>query len=763
MTFKRQLLYGLACVPCIAIPAIANAQAAAPAAQSTASPDAQNTLQEVVITAERRTSNIQKTPASVSVRSGEELQDQGRITTREILQDVPGVVSVDNNSRNLGTSDVQGNNISIRGISASNSAAGGISGISAAAGAAVYVDGVYEGIGGGYDIQRVEVLRGPQGTLYGRSATTGVVAFYTRDPALGRLGGDASVEVGNYDLQHYAGAINVPVGDKLAVRVSGDYYDQGEGYYGEATRGDLKREDGRVKLLWKPIDDFSLLVGGAYEKRDDFGGGKSYFASLPSLVQQAPVNSVLVPGGKEDKQFWAQANWTVGPVTLTYLPAYRSWTQNDTSINVNMFNTGLNSRTTQKTPKDDFWTHEFRIANNSDAGGIKWQAGLFYYDNNLANSVLAQFETPAGVPGAITTQSSDTRDTRNIGVFAETTIPLKDSLRLTLGGRYDDTQVLVGETLYQDAYQLCGNGIGVKFPLPPGVVCTGVGTASAPSPPATTISGVKLHFNEFSYKARLEYDVTPKNMLYGMISTAYRPGDAGIQNGAPFLLADQKLTSIELGSKNRFLNDKLQVNASLFHYNYQGFQVLYQTDIFVPISFVNTTVPATNIGGELEALYRLTQHDRIGLDASYVQSHWYNKPAGFQAAYPQTNRAMTPWTINGNFTHVFNLSGGSTLSARIDGQYQAAHQSTDLQAQYSNLVTPWAPGGVNFNQYAYLEPRLVGNLSAVWTTGRYALSAYVRNFTNVHYKQYTVSTNTTRLGLDWSDPLTFGAQLAVHF
>jgi outer membrane receptor protein involved in Fe transport len=748
MTFKRQLLYGLACVPCIAIPAIANAQAAA-------SQGAQNTaLQEVVVTAERRTTNIQKTPASVSVRTGQELDDQGRITTREILQDVPGVVAVDNvSNRNLGTSDVQGNNITIRGIAASNSAVGGVSGISAAAGAAVYTDGVYEGIGSGYDIQRVEVLRGPQGTLYGRSATTGVVAFYTRDPELGKFGGDASAEVGNYDLQHYSGAINVPLGDKLAARISGDYYDQAQGYYGEATRGDMKREDGRVKLLWKPTDNFSLLVGGAYEKRDDFGGGKSYFAALPSLVQQAPVNSVLVPGGKEDKQFWAQANWNVGPVTLTYLPAYRSWTQNDTSINVNMFNTGLNSRTTQKTPKDDFWTHEFRISNNND-GGFKWQTGVFYYDNNLANSVRAQFETTAGVPGAITTQSSDTRATRNIGVFAETTIPLRDSLRLTLGGRYDDTQVLVGETLYQDAFQLCGNGIGVRFPLPPGVVCTGVGTASVPSPAATTISGVKLHFNEFSYKARLEYDVTPKNMLYGMISTAYRPGDAGIQNGAPFFLADQKLTSIEVGSKNRFFNDSLQVNASLFHYDYQGFQVLYQTDIFVPISFVNTTVPATNIGAELEILYRLTQHDRIGLDVSYVESRWYNKSAGFQAAYPLMKRELTPYTINGNYTHVFNLPGGSILSARIDGQYQAAHQAEDLQAQYLNI---------GFAQYEHREAELIGNLSAVWSTGRYSLSAYVRNFTGQQYKLYTVSTNLTRVALDWSDPRTFGAKLAVHF
>jgi iron complex outermembrane receptor protein len=196
------------------------------------------------------------------------------------------------------------------------------------------------------------------------------------------------------------------------------------------------------------------------------------------------------------------------------------------------------------------------------------------------------------------------------------------------------------------------------------------------------------------------------------------------------------------------------VNASVFHYDYQGFQTLYDVNIFNPRSFVNVTVPATNIGGELETLYRPTQHDRIGLDVSYVQSSWYNKPAGFQAAYPLKNRALTPYTIDGNYTHVFNLSGGSTLSTRIDGQYQAAHQAQDVQAQYLNI---------GYQQYEYREAELIGNLSAVWSMSHYSLSVYVRNFTDAHYKQYTVGTNLSQVALDFTDPRTFGAQLSVHF
>jgi iron complex outermembrane receptor protein len=197
----------------------------------------------------------------------------------------------------------------------------------------VYVDGVYEGIGSGYDIDRVEVLRGPQGTLYGRSATTGVVAFHTRDPSFDSYGGNAEVEAGNYDLQHYSAAVNLPVNSTFALRLAGNYHNQGDGYYGIAAGtsgggGMAKTTDGRAKALWAPNDAFSLLVGFAYEKNEAFSGGNSYLAAVPGLALTT-LNPGLSPGLKEQREYWAEANWDVGPVKITYLPAFRDWYQND--------------------------------------------------------------------------------------------------------------------------------------------------------------------------------------------------------------------------------------------------------------------------------------------------------------------------------------------------------------------------------------------------------------------------------------------------
>jgi outer membrane receptor protein involved in Fe transport len=150
-----------------------------------------DTLEEVVVTAQRRVEDVQKVPASIVVLQGTDLQEQGRISTQQILEDVPNVTYAAPNQVLGGAvsgGDNPNGNITIRGVQSTQQTAG-IAGPSATA---TYVDDVYQGIGGDFDINRVEVLRGPQGTLYGRSATGGVVAFHTNDPQLGQAGRRAS-------------------------------------------------------------------------------------------------------------------------------------------------------------------------------------------------------------------------------------------------------------------------------------------------------------------------------------------------------------------------------------------------------------------------------------------------------------------------------------------------------------------------------------------------------------------------------------------
>jgi iron complex outermembrane receptor protein len=216
------------------------------------------------------------------------------------------------------------------------------------------------------------------------------------------------------------------------------------------------------------------------------------------------------------------------------------------------------------------------------------------------------------------------------------------------------------------------------------------------------------------------------------------------------------LTSIEGGSKNRFLEDSLQINADVYYYNYRGFQTSYVPTPFAINNSIAVTVPAYYIGGELEALYRLTAHDRFGLNYDHVESRWYGKPAGFAQAQPEGVRALIPNTVTANYEHLFNLPGGSTLTAHIDGEYQAAHLAANLQVDYLAL---------GFQQYVYEDARTIGNLSVNWASngGRYAVSAYVRNFTNRQYINYAAAGTQNDLNVGWTDPRIYGALVSVHF
>jgi outer membrane receptor protein involved in Fe transport len=728
--------------------------------------DRTETLEEVIVTAERRTSDVQKTPASVSVHTGEELAAQGRYTTRQILEDIPGLTAVDNSSLNVGSADVQGNNFTIRGVTPGTNVVGGgaPSGISPTPGTAVYVDGVYEGVGSGYDIDRVELLRGPQGTLYGRSATSGVLAFHTRNPILDEFIGNAGVEFGNYDLQHYTAAVNIPLGQGLAARVSGDYRDQAKGYYRQANQGMSERTNGRAKLLWEPNDAFSLLVGFAYQKFDAFSGGNSTTAAPPTLATTTTTTAIF-PGQKLERQYWAEANWDLGPVTITYAPAYRTWEQDDHLLTAaNFISTGAQLQQKFLTPTDNFHTQELRVASSNNSA-VQWQAGGFFYHNQLDNSNRNFLVGSSGTELAVQSLTSDQKDTKALGYFAETTFPLAASMRMTLGARYDDTQVVVSEFFFDNPYSLCGTPLqnipGVVI-LPPGAVCIGPGQASVPPPPGDSINDVEVKFHNFNYKARLEYDLTQKNMLYGMVSTGFRPGDARIANRALNIVAAEKLTSIEVGSKNRFLDDSLQLNVGLYYYKYRGFRTSYIPDTASPADFanfrssINLNVPATNVGGELELLYQLTAHDRVGLNYNYVESRWTDKPAGFAQAQTEEKRALTPTTISANYEHVFYLPGGSALSARIDGRYEAAHLTENLQVDWLRL---------GYDQYVHVGSRTIGNLTGTWSSdgGRYSISAYVRNFTDKRYIAYDVAGDPTSLAVSWTDPRTYGAVVSVRF
>jgi len=678
-------------------------------------------LQEVVVTAERRVSDVQKTAASISVRSGDVLQEQGRYSVAQILEDVPGiaVIPVGAGLPSAVGTDVSGISLTIRGIPSNTPAGGtGVQGVSAVA---VYTDGVYEGIGGNYDISRVEVLRGPQGTLYGRSATAGVVAVHTKDPQIGQFGGDASVEGGAYSLQHYTGALNIPLGDELAMRIAGNYYAHDN--YVSGT-GKMWNADGRLKLLFKPNDDLSALVGYAYD--DSYtdtggtvatvtGGDSNYSYTANPLGHATWINH----------QYWSQLDWNLGPVTLNYLGSFRQYSLN--AYNVVPF-VGTFLVQPLANPLDQFHTQELRIASNPGAK-LTWQIGANYYDNRLRqnNTVLLG----GNLLLFTLTQGKQTQDA---GLFGEATYPIVDDWRVTAGVRYDHTYVSTDE-IYTNAG----------------------GTLLLPASQGT------LRFNNETYKARLEHDLTARNMVYAMYATGFLPGDVTVTtcpSGAPCALPFQEetLRSYEIGSKNRFLDDRLQVNGDLYFYNYGGYQtagINISGNAGVP-SFATLAVPSRTKGLELEIQYLLTSDDRVELSYAYTDAYFHDLPALFVANSLETRPPnVPPQSVNASYEHSVHLPGGSKLALRGDARFMTGYDET------LNI----SPAEAAAKPYIHVGNQIIGDLTLTWTSssGVLSVSAYGRNVGDNRYKTQAQTQGGALVTATPYEPATYGAVVGLHF
>jgi iron complex outermembrane receptor protein len=749
----------------------AQAQTAAPQTAAPQTADANpktGTLQEVVVTAERRTTNVQKAAVSVAVISGKTLAAEGRYSLRQTLQNIVGVAAIDASTTTSQTgNDAQGNYITIRGVNPNGDPGAGPSVLSAPATTGVYIDGVYEGIGGGYDIQRVEVERGPQGTLFGRSATSGVYSVYTVDPVLNKYDGTAGIEYGNYGLRHLTGAVNIPLGDVLATRISADTYQRNG--YDTGANGDLENDGARIKLLYKPSDQISALLGATVQADRSHNGGTGFTWPNPTAVgippNQTYVGGYLAgdttvisksepvgSGHNHATQFWGQFEYNPGFATISFVPTYRTFAQSASQFTPPLDNYYLSQRTV--TPLDHFLTYELRAASN-EGSPVKWQAGTDYYRNDIYNTNLnAVAPNSTGYPrdsnGNPVTEVGDvvtSKRTQDYGVFGEATVPVFTGTRLTLGARYDWTKV--------DVQQL--NTISVNFPFD----LYGQQPVQLETLDVNAARGLSTYGN-FDYKVRVEHDLTSHNMVYATVSTGFVPGNVSVSNVAatPKIIneASETLTAYELGSKNRFFDNQMQVNGDVYFYDYGGFQTTYDS---VPGQFttsVNIAVPAHLYGLELETLYSLTPADRVGVNFSYNQSHWVNMPAAFEASNgPKTLRPGVPYTLVANYDHTIAMATGASLDLHVD---------VHLDGPYDGTLAPITQAEYPiFDELDHVGPRVTADFNATWSpaSGNYSITAYARNLANTVYTNPSVAPPPAGATVSFTDPRTMGLVATVRF
>lgn len=729
--------------------------AASPTAKQAAT--GQDRLAEVLVTAARHVQNLQKVSATVWVIPGTELTEEGRGDIEEVVTDLPGVQA---------TTQPGGYSIDIRGQG--NDLPAG----TAQGSVALEFDGVYDinseaTMLGFYDVNRIEVLAGPQSTRYGPNADGGVVNVITNNPVLGKTSGSASVNVGNFGLLRTQMAQDVPLGENLALRISAAAVSR-DSYFVPAE-SDAVTQSMRVKLLFQPSDRLTLLAGYQLDHIGGLGDGVNGQGGFPisgSKVAPYADGSINDLGNP-----WAQAyrvasgeapsdnhedvirqgvslavQYRVGRgLALSVLSSYT--TARGTARNC--FDPNSPVWAAEGSVGNCFITHpfspfyqyttEWRLHSVADSK-ITWDAGFYHW-----NYYLSAWGTYDPVPGAAGAASNATATD---AFFGEATAPITQRLRLIAGLR--------------ESFDRRSANFGPN------------GTIATP-----TFSTSLSHFD---YRAGAEYDLTAASMEYLTISTGYRPGGLTYDGPRNQALPEESeiITAFELGSKNRLLTDTLQVDIDAFYYierNYQQEDRYYgETVIVNGQSIVCNTVTvnqyaacltpdlalsAHELGLESEIGYQWSPSDLLnasleGLDAHFDRHQGgpcavVDAPAGgcysgynlfvggpapaFESLSGRVEPHAPAFTGKLGYRHTFALPSGATAAIGEELFYSTGYYVHPIENPYS-----WQP--------SYWTEGLTAEYRAA--SRRWSIAAYAHNLSSYAVKESMLP--YTSIG----EPRTFG-------
>ena len=638
--------------------------------------EANESLEEVVVTAENRSVSAQRVPITMDLVTGKLLQKQGVTDLLQLQAIAPSLNIVQNTIFNQ---------INVRGVGSNNGAA------------ELSDQAVTVGIDGEYlnrplalntaifDLDRVEVLKGPQGTLYGRNATAGAVNIITKKPTQTReveIGGS----YGNYNSLKLNGAVNLPLGKIAAVRVAGvlskhDGYRDGGDKVGKIDNGNFWAT--RAGLSINPTRALSIYVAGELGKTDQQAPSQ-YGVSMGSSAElkgQAPLNwttslpkdyPVATAGFMKIDQAALRGKiaYDFGGAILSYSGGFRKVNMdgyqplNGFVPETFSFHNDLNYKTQ---------SHELRL--NGESAKLSWQLGSFYSTENQDVRRGLVLPAAAGAFGGqvpflnffIRNVNSNT-----LGFFGQATYNVNEKVGLTLGLRNTtDKKTLEGSDLAAAPF---GPPTIIRFFYPN--VPTSM-TQAGMKP----ISGVPTEgsWNQTTWLLGMDYKIDANKMIFAKVSTGYKAG--GFDNQGAY--NPEYLTAYELGTKNKFANNRLRLNASAFHYDYKDQQVSIFISTAVGGAIQNAGVSTVN-GLEVEGEYALSKADRIKfsvnlLDATYKELKTVENVVNGDVRSVDLKGKVAPMspkaTLTAGYNHDFNLGGG-VLTAGIQTLFKSSYYTT---------------------------------------------------------------------------------------
>lgn len=710
-------------------------------------------IEEVVVTAQKREQNLQDVPITVTALSADSLRNAGVTGTRDLALVTPGLVFANNTA--AGSPSIRG--VSTRGLGPGDEPS-----------VPIYIDGVYQSttLSGFFqfnNIERIEVLKGPQGTLFGRNALGGAINVITLNPSFepearvdASYGSDNEVHTNIYA----SSGISETVAASIAYHL-----DRRDGFIDHIVTGrklgKSESEGVRSKLLWTPSDRMEVVLGAHYLESND----NTAFAAYPILGNTAgktidPGTPIARPGKTAVNDVFfevrqvgasAQLSWELDGFDLT---ALQSWLDTKSRLKSDSDASYVDYAYATYPSWDESYSTEVRLSSNGDSR-LSWVSGLYYFKDDASyprtphgHTFMAR-STPTGVTLAVLTDIG----TEAYSAFGEATYELTDALSITGGLRYSY------EEREKRNYQ---RSLTPHASLPEIV------------PPAF-MGGADTSFEDVSFRASLQYEFTPWAKGFFTFSQGFKSGFFNASSAPPFFaLEPEEVDNYEIGVKMQ-PTDNTRLNITAFYMEYDNLQVSARSPSGTATTDVFNAAAATNYGGEVE----LEWMPIVGLNIKGGLAYQH-------ARYDEFENAVAYFALTDTDTSLVdrcqqgagNLLGGnrSEICSANGGQLG---KSPDWTA---NLATSYAfpafggtmtAGGILYWSDDFVwdlvgnvdngGPHTVLNAHLSWFTSndRFGVSLYGNNLTDSDHPLNRYQTGSATYGVD-ARPRHYGIRFSYQ-
>lgn len=734
-----------------------------------------NVLEEVIVTAQKREESLQKIPISMTAITGEVLRQDGVASLHDISNKVPNLI--------FSAFSVGQPEIAIRGIGTKED------GPAASDSTVVSVDDIYIAARTAqvfdiFDLERIEVLRGPQGTLYGKNSIGGSINFVTSRPTE-KFRFRLRQTVGNYQRLDTGGLISGPLSENLLGKLSFSRR-KFDGYLDNLFLGEGKGEGEadtialRGQLLWKASDTVEVLFGADYSD-DELGatnrepiGSTGPLHDCPCVSNPVAVNIALGGAGdafstlaetegftdREVKGINAKITWDLSNnwqfVSITsYRESDFDWLEDSEGLPpsdpVDLTPGGNAGTGLTRPPEEGFsfdvndsaieeveqFTQEFRLMGTSE-NGLQWVGGIFFSDEQFERSERFAF-TALGGPGLDSLsdfQANQENDSTSWAAYVQATWPVTERLNITAGARfsYEEKKILVGNERF--------SGIGLLLQV-------------------FDPTRAEEDWDNVSGRLAVDYHFNDDVMAYGSIATGFKTGGftgaASTQERATTPFEEETAISYEIGLKGLWAERRLQTNIAAFFTDYEDLQV---TRFFQPQGgtfgeFITENAGEAEIWGiELEFVALLTDHWEFGgnyayLDAEFTEFNGTPDVTGGGDFTGNTLRQAPENTVYLYSTYTIPLAGLGKIAAKLDYAYQ-----DDMFFDPNNNPITIAPS------YSLWNARLA------WTSASKAweVAAWIKNIDDKQYIHHTFSQRGSRIAFArFGPPRTYGVTFTYNY